>query len=157
MSVSSHVIVELAAAVILGAAVTLGLVRLLRPKRKTAAEIERLRRLDINRRGRITSGQIVEMVEPEPAKPGPRLVVYKYEVAGVTYEAAQDVSALPAVVSLLRRSPGLIISLKFDPGRPTNSIVACEEWCGVPYDEPSAAPPGALTSQEKLEVEPKPR
>ena len=41
--------------------------RFLRWRRKDAAELERLRRLDINRRGRISAGRIVDLVEPQTA------------------------------------------------------------------------------------------
>jgi hypothetical protein len=108
---------------------------LVRRRRKTPEEIERLRRIDVNRRGRVTHGQIVDVLEPEPGKPGARLVVFKYEVAGVTYEAAQDISALPSVVSQLRHATGQIVRLKYAVGRPTDSIVACEEWSGVPEEQ----------------------
>jgi hypothetical protein len=107
--------------------------RLLRWRRKDPNEVERLRRLDVNRRGRITSAEIVDFLEPEPAAPsaGHRsyLVVYKYEVAGVTYEVSQDVSTLSEIL------PGDALanpaaSVKYDPKTPTNSIIACEEWSG---------------------------
>lgn len=113
-------------------------VRFLR-RRKTPEELERQRRLDVNRRGRITSGRIVDFVEPEAA-PGTRLVVYKYEFAGVTYEAAQDLSALPSVLALARHATDRVVSVKYDPKIPTNSIIACEDWCGVPGGEEKPAP-----------------
>ena len=60
------------------------------------------------------------------------MVVFKYEVAGVTYEAAQDISALPNVVAQVRRATGMPTRLKYQVERPSNSIIACEEWSGVP-------------------------
>ncbi len=107
-------------------------VALVRRRRKSPAEVERLRRLDINRRGRITSARIVDFIEPEPHRPGPRLIAYKYELAGVTYEAAQDVSALAGVLPLARRATDQVASVKYDPKVPTNSIIVCEDWCGFP-------------------------
>jgi hypothetical protein len=106
-------------------------VRLLRWRRKDPAELERLRRLDINKRGRISAGRILDLVEPETAGSKPRLVVYSYEVAGVTYEAAQDVTALPEVSAMAHFLAGQIASVKYDPKRPANSIIACEEWSGL--------------------------
>jgi hypothetical protein len=106
--------------------------RLARWRRKDPAEMERLRRLDVNRRGRISAARILDWIGPEPGKPGSRLVVYKYEVGGVTYEAAQDLSALPEIASLAPYLAGQTVSVKYDPNRPTNSIVACEAWCGLP-------------------------
>jgi hypothetical protein len=115
-------------------------IRVRRWRRKSPEEIERLRRLDVNRRGRIAAGQILDLSEPEPGKPGPRLLLYKYDATGVTYEAAQDIAALPATVQLARRRVGSIVSVKYDPRVPTNSIVACEEWSGLPSAESEAKP-----------------
>ncbi len=59
------------------------------------------------------------------------LIAYSYSVAGVTYEASQDLSALqqllpPDVMTIV--GP---VSVKFDPRNPANSIVLCEEWSGL--------------------------
>jgi hypothetical protein len=105
--------------------------RLLRWRRKDPAEVERLRRLDINRRGRISAGRIVDLVEPQTAGAKTALVGYAYEVAGVTYEAAQDVTALPEIAAMARFLSGQTASVKYDPKRPANSIVACEHWSGL--------------------------
>jgi hypothetical protein len=101
-------------------------------RRKDPAEIERLRRLDVNCRGRISAARILDWIGPESGHADSRLVVYKYEVAGVTYEAAQDVSALPEIAARAPYLAGQMASVKYDPQRPTNSIVACEAWCGLP-------------------------
>jgi hypothetical protein len=100
-------------------------------RREDPEEIERLRRLDVNRRGRITVGQIVDLLEPEPPGRSSRLIVYKYQVAGVTYEVSQDVSGLPRVAPHAPEVLGQEASVKYDLQTPTNSIVACEEWCGL--------------------------
>ena len=100
-------------------------------RRKSPAEVERLRRLDVNRRGRIAAARIVDFIEPEGPRPGARLIVYKYELAGVTYEAAQDISTLPGLLALARHATDQVASVKYDPKVPTNSIIACEDWCGV--------------------------
>jgi hypothetical protein len=100
-------------------------------RRKDPAELERLRRLDVNKRGRISAGRIVDLLEPETAGLKSLLVVYSYEVAGVTYEAAQDVTALPEIAAIAQFLPDRTASVKYDPKRPTNSIIACEEWSGL--------------------------
>jgi hypothetical protein len=128
-------------------------IRIRRWRRKSPEEIEKLRRLEVNRRGRIVAGQILDLVEPEPGKPGPRLMMYKYDITGVTYEAAQDVCALPAIVALARRRIGRIISVKYDPHVPTNSIVACEEWSGVPANEGNSASEARPVSSRAEAVE----
>lgn len=117
--------------------------RMARWRQKDPNEVERLRRLDVNRRGRITSAEIIDLFEPEAAGTSsaisrPLMVVYKYEVAGVTYEVSQDVSALPAALSASRSLALQTASIKYDPKAPTNSIIACEAWNGMDgvSDEP---------------------
>jgi hypothetical protein len=105
--------------------------RFLHWRHKDPAELERLRRLDINRRGRICSGRILDLVEAETEGGKSDLVSYSYEVAGVTYEAAQDVTVLPEIAARARFLSGRIASVKYDPRRPANSIIACEEWSGL--------------------------
>jgi hypothetical protein len=111
-------------------------------RRKDPAELERLRRLDVNRRGRISAGKIMDVVEAESGSSASRLVVYKYEVAGVTYEAAQDVQPLPAIAAGAHALLGQTVSVKYDPQKPTNSIIACETWCGVPEADLGRIQPG---------------
>jgi hypothetical protein len=114
-------------------------IRVRRWRRRSPEEVEKMRRLDVNLRGRIAAGQILDLNEPDPGNPGPRLVMYKYDIAGATYESAQDISALPAAVALVRRRIGRIVSVKYDPRVPTNSILVCEEWSGVPQSESRTA------------------
>jgi hypothetical protein len=106
--------------------------RVLGWRRKDPAELERLRRLDINTRGRISAGRIVDLVEGETTGSKSRLVVYSYEVAGVTYQAAQDVAALLEIAAMAQFLVGQTASVKYDPKRPANSIIACEHWSGLP-------------------------
>jgi hypothetical protein len=91
--------------------------------RATAQELERLRRLDINGRGKLGDGEIVDI---EGAA-----IVYSYTVGGVGYTAAQDLMSLEALLPSNHMSvigPALV---KFDPRNPANSIVLCEEWSGL--------------------------
>jgi hypothetical protein len=106
---------------------------------KSPEEIERLRRLDVNRRGRITAAKIVDLIERQEHARASRLVFYKYEVSGVTYEAAQDVAGLSGFNLSSLAVQGLTSSVKYDPRKPTNSIIVCEEWCGVPMEPDAAA------------------
>jgi hypothetical protein len=132
MTPALHLAGELVCAGALGLGAGVACSRLLRwRRRKDPAEIERLRRLDINKRGRICAGRIVGLAEPETAGSKSRLVVYTYEVAGVTYEAAQDVTALPEIAAVAQFFSGHVASVKYDPQWPANSIVACEEWSGL--------------------------
>ena len=106
-------------------------------RRKSPDELERLRRLGVNACGRIISGRIVELAEPVAGGPAGPILLYVYEVAGVTYEAAQDLSTLPEIAAAAPFLPGQTTSVKYDPRQPTNSILACEAWCGVPDLEPN--------------------
>ena len=103
-----------------------------RRRRKTPEELECLRRLAVNACGRIGLGKIVEVAEPVAGGPAGPVLLYDYEVGGVTYEAAQDVSALPEIAAAAPFLPGQTASVKYDPKQPTNSILVCEVWCGVP-------------------------
>jgi len=100
-------------------------------RRKDPAEIERLRRQKVNACGRIITGRILELLDPVPGGPTGPILLYEYEVAGVTYAAAQDVSALPEVAAAAPFLPGQTAGLKYDPRQPTNSILACEDWCDI--------------------------
>ena len=125
-----------AVALLVAAAIAarLALTRVSRWRRKDPEELERTRRMEVNRWGRITAGHIVDLIQPEPAARAAPLLVYQYEVAGVTYEASQEVTSLPGVASLTRSLVGQTASVKYDPKKPTNSIIACEEWSGVPNE-----------------------
>ncbi len=122
-------------------------------RRKDPAEVERLRRLDVNRRGRIAAGRIVDLIEQNDQQPASRLVLYKYSVAGVTYEAAQDVLAVPKVWPEAHALVGYPASIKYDPKVPTNSIIACEEWSGLPEEKPGfgARDSGLAVQESKLQ------
>jgi len=120
------------AAVATAAGLTAWLVARARARRgKSAEEIERRRRLDVHQHGRIAQGHIVDFLDAGDCDHGGRLLLYKYEVGGVTYEAAQDISALANLLALAHGLAGQIASVKYDPKRPTNSIIACEDWCGI--------------------------
>jgi len=100
-------------------------------RKKNPEEIERLRRLELNRRGRITPARIVDVIEDGAPGAVRRVVVYRYEVAGVTYEAAQEVSAFVGAELLTQGLAGSSSSAKYDPHQPLNSMIACEIWNGL--------------------------
>ena len=62
---------------------------------------------------------------------GRRLLVYEYSVARVTYNAAQDISALGEAVRVSELCDGLPARIKYDPQNPGDSIVVCEKWSGL--------------------------
>jgi hypothetical protein len=106
----------------------------MRTGKKTAAEHERERRLRIHEIGRITDGTVIDAQEIDGDAEGhgeSQLVIYTYDVSGVTYEASQDVTTLRHLVDLHTCKIGLPASIKYDPKSPGNSIVICEGWTGL--------------------------
>jgi len=95
--------------------------------RKSPEERERLRRLQINARGRIAEGSLMEFLDRE----GQTLLVYEYSVAKVTYNAAQDISTILETIRVDGICDGLPARVKYDPQNPSDSIVVCEKWSGL--------------------------
>jgi hypothetical protein len=103
-----------------------------RSRRKTPEQLECERRLRISRIGRITDGTVVDVSEMDTNGSGElQLLIYHYDVAGVSYEASQDVSSLRHLVDLHSCRSGLMTSVKYDPSNPGNSIVISENWTGL--------------------------
>lgn len=122
-------------------------------RKKDPAEIERLRRLSVGQRGRITMGEVIGLIEPE-GKSTALLLVYRYDVAGVTYEVTQDVSSMPVVAARAPHLVGRGINVKYDVKHPTNSIAACEVWSGISGMNPgkleaNSARPASAEAAEK--------
>jgi hypothetical protein len=121
------------------AALGVGLTVYMRSRRKTPEQMERERRLQISSMGRIIDGTVTDVAELPPApksKNGDghgrvQLLIYHYDVSGVTYEASQDVTHLRHRVDLHTCRIGLPTSVKYDPQNPANSIVVAEEWSGL--------------------------
>jgi hypothetical protein len=105
---------------------------LLRRKPKTAEELERERRVWLSSVGRITDGTVIDVQEIEAE--GPRaatMLIYQYDVAGVSYEASQDVTYLRQWINLHSCRLGLPTSVKYDTRNPGNSMVISESWVGL--------------------------
>jgi hypothetical protein len=103
-----------------------------RSRRKTPDQRERERRMRISEMGRITDGTVIDVNEMQTNGSGElQLLIYHYDVAGVSYEASQDVSSLRHMVDLHSCRAGLMTSIKYDPGNPGNSIVIAENWTGL--------------------------
>jgi len=103
-----------------------------RSRRKTPDQREHERRMRISEIGRITDGTVIDVNEMQTNGSGElQLLIYHYDVAGVSYEASQDVSALRHMVDLHSCRSGLMTSIKYDPSNPGNSIVISENWTGL--------------------------
>ena len=115
-----------------GAAAALVMALVLRTKKQTAEDKERERRVWINMNGRITDGTVMDVQELN-GKGGVahQLLIYQYDIAGVSYECSQDVTWLRHLVDLHSCRLGLPASIKYDPKNPGNSIVIAEGWTGL--------------------------
>ncbi|MBA3912730.1 MAG: hypothetical protein H0X25_02475 [Acidobacteriales bacterium] len=114
-----------------GAGVMLGGYFLLRKKPRLPEELERERREFLQRVGRITDGTVIDVHELEPDTRPLTLLVYQYDVGGVSYEASQDVTYLRPMINLQSCRLGLPTSVRYDPQNPANSIVISEKWMGL--------------------------
>jgi hypothetical protein len=104
----------------------------LRRKPKSAADIERQRRAFLDQVGRITDGTVIDVQELAfDSQRAATMLIYQYDVAGVSYEASQDVTYLRQWINLHSCRLGLPTSVKYDPQNPGNSLVVSENWMGL--------------------------
>jgi hypothetical protein len=105
---------------------------MLRRKPKNADEIELQRRTWLNTIGRITDGTVIDVQEITTAMNRPAtMLIYQYDVAGVSYEASQDVTYLRQWINLHSCRLGVPTSVKYDTRNPGNSMVIAEGWMGL--------------------------
>jgi hypothetical protein len=117
-----------------GAAVVVMLVAVfwIRGRGKSPEQRERERRLRISEVGRITDGTVIDVTQMETNGAGEsQLLIFRYDVAGVSYEASQDITRLRHLVDLHSCKLGLPVSIRYDPVNPGNSIVVSENWTGL--------------------------
>lgn len=115
-----------------GTAIVYGMYVMLRRKPKSPEELERKRRVFIDNVGRITDGTVIDVQEiPAGGQRSATMLIYQYDVAGVSYEASQDVTYLRQFINLHSCRLGLPTSVKYDPQNPGNSLVVSESWMGL--------------------------
>lgn len=116
-----------------GSAALVGAYTLLRSKRKTDDDLERERRAWLEAAGRITDGTVIDVQELalQDHHRSAVMLIYKYDVAGVSYECSQDVTYLRHWINLHSCRLGLHTSVKYDPQNPGNSLVVSENWMGL--------------------------
>jgi hypothetical protein len=114
-------------------AALLGYALLTRRSKKSPEELEKERRTDLTLGGRIIDGNIIDVHELEEDETGRQMIllIYSYDVAGVTYEASQDVTHLRQFIDLYSCRLGLPASVRYDPHNPGDSIVISETWSGL--------------------------
>jgi hypothetical protein len=104
-------------------------------KRPSPDELERDRRDGLVKNGRIIDATVLdisEMSAEESDRPlGMQLILYQYDVAGVTYECSQDVTLLQHVVDIHKIRLSFPASVRYDPHNPGNSLIVAEGWSGL--------------------------
>jgi hypothetical protein len=140
---------RIVAGVLAGAAATAGIAwAIVIYRRPSAAELERRRRETLAANGRITDGSIVDartLDGEESTSATPELLLYRYRIAGVTYDCGQDVSTIPEQTSGFRIDQP--VQIKYDIRNPGNSIIVSETWSGLrmkpqrtlPFDIPPSS------------------
>ena len=133
---------RVAGTVVAGVALA-GLAMLLASRRKkpTQEEMERRRRDQLAAAGRITDGVLIDArtLGGDPSNAAtPEVLIYSYRLAGVTYDCAQDVSALPERVRNWKLDQPL--QVRYDPRNPGNSLVVAESWSGLWQNTPENTP-----------------
>jgi len=116
-----------------GSVAVLGAYVLLRRRPKNADDLERERRAWLEGSGRITDGTVIDVQElsGHDHHRDATMLIYKYDVAGVSYECSQDVTYLRQWINLHSCRLGLQTSVKYDPQNPGNSLVVSENWMGL--------------------------
>jgi len=116
-----------------GGVALVGAYLLLRRKPRTADDLERERRAWLEGTGRITDGTVIDVQElaAQDNRRAAVMLIYKYDVAGVSYECSQDVTYLRHWINLHSCRLGLHTSVKYDPQNPGNSLVVSENWMGL--------------------------
>jgi hypothetical protein len=118
--------------ILAGSGAVLAAYLLLRRKPKTADDVERERRVWLDRVGRITDGTVIDVQEvPAGEHKSSTMLIYQYDVAGVSYEASQEVTYLRPRINLHSCRLGVPTSVRYDPQNPGNSIVVSERWLGL--------------------------
>src|ERR1700749_578475 len=116
----------------MAAAITL---YLMSRKRPSPDELERDRRDVLVQRGRIIYAAVLDFSELSPEESerplGMQLILYQYDVAGVTYECSQDVTLLQHVVDIHKIRLSFPASVRYDPHNPGNSLIVAESWSGL--------------------------
>lgn len=111
-----------------------GLYGLLR-RRPSPDEQEQERRQTLIQEGRIIDGTIIDVAELDARQSGRpqgmRLILYKYEIAGVSYECSQDVTMLGHLVDIHQCRVGFPASVRYAPNNPGNSLIVAETWSGL--------------------------
>ena len=78
-------------------------------------------------------------------EPAPDLLLFRYRIAGVTYDCGQDVTMLAEQTAGYRLDQP--VQVRYDPRNPGNSIIVSEEWSGLRMHLQRRLPFGAAARQ----------
>lgn len=123
---------EAAAGISLMAGLTVGAVLYLRRKRPTEEELERARRKMLSATGRLIDGMLLD-IRQMSIEDGRELTFleYSYRSGGVDYECSQDITTLLNVMDTNQLRAGFPCTVRYEMGKPQNSIVIAESWSGL--------------------------
>ena len=107
---------------LIGLAVRRGIVSWQR-SRIPPEEWERRRRAELHAKGKMGDATLLEIRD--------NVVVYCYDVRGVEYTAAQDLSPFRELLPPDPSALNGVVYVTYDPRNPANSIILCEEWSGL--------------------------
>jgi hypothetical protein len=129
ISVREWQIAGVAAGLAVAAGATLWL---LTRKRLTPDELERERRQMLLSYGRIVDGMLLDSFQVTAEDGAARdMLLYGYEISGVTYECSQDITPLAGILDPAKIKVGMPCSIRYQPGSPENSILVAERWSGL--------------------------
>jgi hypothetical protein len=107
-------------------------------KKPSADELELERREALLSFGRIVDGMLLDsfeiIAEDEPgieSGSARQMLLYQYEISGVSYECSQDITTLSEVLNPAEVKVGMPCSIRYQPGSPENSILVSERWSGL--------------------------
>ena len=104
-------------------------------RRKSDEEIERERRLNLVKLGRLVDGSVLDIADldaNESGRPGGmKLILYRYEIAGVVYNCSQDVTQMGDFVDIYQCRLSFPATIRYDAHNPENSIIVAENWSGL--------------------------
>jgi hypothetical protein len=122
-------------------------------KRPSEEDLEKFRREQLVQFGRIIDGTVIDISDLGPEESGRpnglRLILYKYEIAGVVYECSQDVTLLQEHVNIYDCRLGFPCSVRYAPHRPVNSIIVAENWTGL-RDTANSVPIRRLSRKARM-------
>jgi hypothetical protein len=98
---------------------------------ENAEKRERKRRRLIHERGRLGEAHVTDSDDTT--------LFYSYSVGGVHYQSSQDISTLR---DKLPSEPERLLGIahhKYLPNSPANSMLVCEDWCGLRATQPQSS------------------